>query len=53
MLVLTHLGTQVYWQIYSTLYMGSQDALVAYYPSLPDLSDDRNLYERDALMMWI
>ncbi|KAI5476004.1 splicing factor 3B subunit 1 [Pseudohyphozyma bogoriensis] len=42
-----------YWTIYSTLYMGAQDSLVAFYPSLPDLSDDRNQYERDVLMMWI
>lgn len=24
---------EVFWQIYSTLYMGSQDALVPYYPT--------------------
>lgn len=39
--------SQVYWQIYGSLYMGAQDALVAFYPSLPDLSDERNLYERE------
>lgn len=46
---------QVYWQIYSTLYLGAQDALVAFYPSIPDLSDDRNYYEgrQDVLTMWI
>ncbi|KAM0745770.1 small nuclear ribonucleoprotein [Meredithblackwellia eburnea MCA 4105] len=46
---------EVYWQIYSTLYMGAQDALVAFYPSIPDLSDDRNYYEgrQDVLTMWI
>ncbi|KAL8280130.1 hypothetical protein RQP46_007460 [Phenoliferia psychrophenolica] len=46
---------EVYWQIYSTLYLGAQDALVAFYPSIPDLSDDRNYYEgrQDVLTMWI
>ena len=40
---------EVYWQIYSTLYMGAQDALVPFYPSLPELSDERNSYERDVV----
>ncbi|GJN89805.1 hypothetical protein Rhopal_002794-T1 [Rhodotorula paludigena] len=43
---------EVYWHVYNSLYMGAQDALVAYYPSL-ELSDERNVYERDHLMMWI
>ncbi|ORY91526.1 small nuclear ribonucleo protein [Leucosporidium creatinivorum] len=42
-------------QIYSSLYMGAQDALVPYYPTIPDVSDDRNDYEgrSQLLMMWI
>ncbi|GAA5971893.1 hypothetical protein JCM11641_001559 [Rhodosporidiobolus odoratus] len=43
---------EVYWNVYNSLYMGSQDALVAHYPSL-ELSDERNYYERDNLLMWI
>ncbi|GAA5889744.1 hypothetical protein JCM8208_001120 [Rhodotorula glutinis] len=43
---------EVYWSIYNSLYMGAQDALVAFYPSL-ELSDERNVYERDHLMMFI
>ncbi|GAA5880064.1 hypothetical protein JCM1840_007144 [Sporobolomyces johnsonii] len=43
---------EVYWQVYNSLYMGAQDALVAYYPSL-ELSDERNYYERDTMFMWI
>ena len=64
-------SSQVYWQIYASLYMGAQDALVrssfsrtccavadtlrqvAFYPNIPDLSDERNYYERDVLYMWI
>lgn len=38
---------------YNSLYMGAQDALVAFYPTLEGLSDERNVYERDSLMMWI
>lgn len=45
--------TQVYWHIMNTLYMGAQDALVAFYPTLDGLSDERNSYERDNLLMWI
>ena len=46
---------EVYWQVYSSLYMGAQDALVAYYPSLKDMSDDRNDYDgrEQVLSMWI
>ncbi|GAA5927457.1 U2 snRNP complex subunit HSH155 [Sporobolomyces koalae] len=43
---------EVYWQVYNSLYMGAQDALVAYYPSL-ELSDERNYYERDVMFQWI
>ncbi|KAK4055534.1 U2 snRNP component prp10 [Microbotryomycetes sp. JL201] len=46
---------EVYWQIYNSLYMGAQDALVAFYPSIPELSDERNDYEgrTQQLMIWI
>ncbi|GAA5854544.1 hypothetical protein JCM8547_004879 [Rhodosporidiobolus lusitaniae] len=43
---------EVYWTVYNSMYMGAQDALVAHYPSL-ELSDERNVYERDNLLMWI
>ncbi|KAI8987199.1 splicing factor 3B subunit 1 [Pilobolus umbonatus] len=38
---------EVYWKIYNTLYIGSQDALVPYYPRLED--DERNHYQRNEL----
>ncbi len=37
----------VYWKIYNTLYIGSQDALVASYPRIPD--DAKNTYARHEL----
>ncbi|GAA5815036.1 Splicing factor 3B subunit 1 [Mucor flavus] len=38
---------EVYWKIYNTLYIGSQDALVPFYPRLED--DERNHYQRTEL----
>ncbi|KAG1055547.1 hypothetical protein G6F43_002502 [Rhizopus delemar] len=38
---------EVYWKIYNTLYIGSQDALVPYYPRLEN--DERNSYQRTEL----
>ncbi|KAG1467865.1 hypothetical protein G6F56_004173 [Rhizopus delemar] len=38
---------EVYWKIYNTLYIGSQDALVPYYPRLEN--DERNFYQRNEL----
>ncbi|KAJ3213835.1 Splicing factor 3B subunit 1 [Dinochytrium kinnereticum] len=35
---------EVYWKIFNNLYIGSQDALVAFYPRLDD--DSRNKYQR-------
>ncbi|KAI8149047.1 splicing factor 3B subunit 1 [Fennellomyces sp. T-0311] len=35
---------EVYWKIYNTLYIGSQDALVPCYPRIDD--DERNHYQR-------
>ncbi len=37
----------IYWRIYNMLYVGSQDALVAYYPPL--LDEGRNNYRRTEL----
>lgn len=37
----------VYWKIYNSLYIGSQDALVAGYPRIPN--DAKNMYSRYAL----
>ena len=36
---------EVYWRVYNNLYIGAQDALVAFYPRLVDL-DDKNTYQR-------
>ncbi|GAA5802865.1 splicing factor 3B subunit 1 [Helicostylum pulchrum] len=38
---------EVYWKIYNTLYIGSQDALVPFYPRMED--DERNHYQRTEL----
>ncbi|KAI7899321.1 splicing factor 3B subunit 1 [Cokeromyces recurvatus] len=38
---------EVYWKIYNTLYIGSQDSLVPYYPRLEN--DERNHYIRNEL----
>ncbi|KAI9474310.1 MAG: splicing factor 3B subunit 1 [Benjaminiella poitrasii] len=38
---------EVYWKIYNTLYIGSQDSLVPFYPRLEN--DDRNHYVRNEL----
>jgi splicing factor 3B subunit 1 len=35
---------EVYWKIYNTLYIGAQDSLVPYYPSIED--DEKNNYQR-------
>ena len=35
---------QAYWKIYNNLYIGAQDALVAFYPRLDD--DVHNTYQR-------
>ncbi|KAL1932755.1 hypothetical protein VTP01DRAFT_8433 [Rhizomucor pusillus] len=42
---------EVYWKIYNTLYIGSQDALVPYYPRIED--DERNRYQRHELDLMI
>ncbi|KAJ3104421.1 Splicing factor 3B subunit 1 [Phlyctochytrium bullatum] len=38
---------EVYWKIFNNIYIGSQDALVAYYPRIED--DERNKYQRPVL----
>ena len=38
---------ETYWRIYNNLYIGAQDALVAFNPSLED--DDKNTYMRHEL----
>ncbi|KAI8999953.1 splicing factor 3B subunit 1 [Gaertneriomyces semiglobifer] len=35
---------EIYWKVYNNLYIGSQDALTAFYPRIEN--DERNLYER-------
>ncbi|ORY95000.1 splicing factor 3B subunit 1 [Syncephalastrum racemosum] len=35
---------EVYWKIYNSMYIGSQDALVPYYPRIDD--DEKNCYQR-------
>jgi len=40
---------QVYWKIYNNLYIGAQDALVAFYPRVPDTEDGANVYARHEL----
>ncbi|XP_021893037.1 splicing factor 3B subunit 1 [Carica papaya] len=42
---------EVYWKIYNSLYIGSQDALVAAYPILED--EQSNVYSRPELMMFV
>lgn len=38
---------ETYWKIYNNLYIGAQDALVAFSPALED--DDKNTYQRHEL----
>jgi splicing factor 3B subunit 1 len=42
---------EVYWRVYNLLYLGNQDALVMYYPRLPD--DEHNSYRRTELELFI
>lgn len=42
---------EVFWKIYNNLYIGAQDALVAFYPSLED--DGVNTFRRHELDMFI
>ncbi|KAG9444264.1 hypothetical protein H6P81_015604 [Aristolochia fimbriata] len=42
---------EVYWKIYNSLYIGSQDALVSAYPALED--EENNIYSRPELVMFV
>ncbi|XP_022140896.1 splicing factor 3B subunit 1 [Momordica charantia] len=42
---------EVYWKIYNSLYIGSQDALVSAYPALED--GENNVYNRPELVMFV
>ena len=42
---------EVYWKIYNSLYIGSQEAVVAAYPVLED--EKNNIYSRPELVMFI
>jgi splicing factor 3B subunit 1 len=44
---------EVFWRVYNTCYLGSQDAMVPFYPNLGELSDQDNLYDRHTLSVWI
>ena len=48
-----HMCIQVYWRIYNALDLGAADALVPFYPDLGDLTDERNVYDRHPLQIWI
>lgn len=41
----------IYWRLYNNLYIGSQDALVAFYPTLED--EGLNTYRRHELDMFL
>eukprot|EP00727_Mastigamoeba_balamuthi_P004104 m51a1_g13691 putative splicing factor 3b subunit 1-like (152) ;mRNA; r:1190-1645 len=41
----------IYWRVYNNLYIGSQDALVAFYPRIDD--DEHNHYARTHLDLFI
>lgn len=40
---------QTYWKVYNNLYIGAQDALVAFTPRFPDSDDGANTYTRHEL----
>eukprot|EP00756_Hemistasia_phaeocysticola_P014988 Hpha_TRINITY_DN15377_c2_g8::TRINITY_DN15377_c2_g8_i1::g.88475::m.88475/K12828/SF3B1, SAP155; splicing factor 3B subunit 1 len=42
---------EIYWKMYNNLYIGCQDALVAYYPRIPDDASSR--YARTELEMFL
>jgi splicing factor 3B subunit 1 len=39
---------QTYWKVYNNVYIGAQDALVAFMPRFPD-TEDANTYVRHEL----
>ncbi|KAJ1306715.1 hypothetical protein OPQ81_007705 [Rhizoctonia solani] len=44
---------EVYWRIYNALYLGAADAMVPYYPDIGELTDERNVYDRHPLQVFI
>lgn len=42
---------EVYWRVYNTVYIGHQDAMVAFYPKLPD--DGKHSFARHELELFI
>jgi len=44
---------QVYWKVYNNLYIGAQDALVAFQPRIADPEDGSNTYVRHELDLMI
>ncbi|KAH8832641.1 small nuclear ribonucleoprotein [Flagelloscypha sp. PMI_526] len=44
---------EVYWRVYNALYLGSQDALVPFYPDFAELSEGKNVYDRHPLQVFI
>ncbi|CDJ58736.1 splicing factor 3B subunit 1, putative [Eimeria maxima] len=42
---------EVYWRVYNTVYIGHQDAMVAFYPRLPD--DGKHSFARHELELFI
>ena len=44
---------QTYWKVYNNLYIGAQDALVAFAPRVPDAEDGANAYVRHELDLMI
>lgn len=40
---------QTYWRVYNNLYIGGQDALVAFAPRFPDSQDGANTFTRHEL----
>lgn len=44
---------QTFWKVYNNLYIGAQDAVVAFYPRLPDTADGANTFVRHELDLLI
>ncbi len=42
---------EAYWRVYNNLYVGSQEAMVPYYPRMPN--ENRNTYQRYELDYFI
>ncbi|KAI0640816.1 armadillo-type protein [Trametes meyenii] len=44
---------EVYWRIYNSLYLGSADSPVPFYPDLGELSEGQNVYDRHPMQVFI